>query len=567
MINNIIRITIFASMAVLGFSACKKDLGNYNYSPSNVITITTDMANVDPLVVVSNDSIVLKQNDSLKVNILLSQTQPSTDLSFEWTIVQTASSNPNPSQYSVGHSQQLRTKITLAPNLYKLVVKVTDKTTGVSFYKSYVLNIDTAPWGNEGWLVLQDQPSQGGSDIAIITSRDGVSHGTVYRDLYAQANSRKLPAGTYKMAVMNYGNQLRIQKLAFYYPNGGLQVRSVDYLDSSEFHGWFLIPPSTINVESNGVAPISGQHETLINNGQLYYQVINATSIKSPPIVFGAPIIGSWPSLSPYFMPNANGLYCTFFDKVNRCFLHLNMSNNALVPALTDIANQHWPAYSGTGGNVNLGVTGKGYDLNNIGRDLVYSENAQMTEGATIQPVYYFIFRNTAKDSTFLYQFTSGSTGISNNITTGRYFLKDAAANVPGINSAALFAVPAFTTTSVSNVFYYVPGNSNNKIYVGNPGYTGTLPATTTSHPGYSFPAGTIIKAMKVFKSGYNTTSVPATESRVLVVATDETAIGNGNNVYFFNLSNVGEISATPADVYTGFNKIVDINFKKGLGL
>src|SRR5439155_18379512 len=105
------------------------------------------------------------------------------------------------------------------------------------------------------------------------------------------------------------------------------------------------------------------------------------------------------------------------------------------------------------------------------------------------------------------------------------------------------------------------------KIYVGNPGYTGTLPATTTSHLGYSFPVGTIIKAMKVFKSGYNAASVPATESRVLVVATDEAAIGNGNNVYFLNLSNVGEISATPADVYTGFNKIIDINFKKGLGL
>lgn len=566
--KNILRVTIINTLIILSISACKKDLGNYNYNPANTISITTDMANVDPLVVVSNDSIILKQNDSLKVNILLSQTKPSNDLSFEWSIIQTVASIANPAQYVVGNSQQLKTKILLPPNLYKLIVKVTDKTTGVTFYKFYVLNVDTAPWGNEGWLVLQDQSSQGGCDVSIITSRDGVTRGAIYSNVYSLANNHKLPTGTNKMAVMNYNNTLRIQKVAFYYPNGGTQVRSTDYQDSSNATGWFVIPPSVVNVESNAVAPISGMYETLINNGQLYYQNVNATSIKTPPIVYGAPIVGSWPALSPYFMMNANGGYCTFFDKVNRCFLHINMSNNTLIPSTQpDAGNQHWAAYSGSGGATNLSVTGKGYDLNNIGRDLVYTENAQMTDGAVIQPVYYCIFRNTTKDSTFMYQFASGSTGILNNLTTGRYFLKDAATNVTGINSASIFAVPAFTTTAVSNVFYYVPGNGTNKIYVCNPSYTGTLPATTTSHLGYSFPAGTIIKSMKVFKSGYNATSVPSTESRVLVVATDETANGNGNNVYFFNLTNVGEIINTAANVYTGFDKIIDIAFKKGLGL
>jgi hypothetical protein len=568
MTRNILRFTILAALVILVISACKKDLGNYNYSPANTITITTDMATVDPLVVVSNDSIVVKQNDSLKVNILLSQTKPANDLSFEWTVVQNASNLANPSQYSLSSSQQLKTKILLPPGLYKLVVKATDKTTGVSFYKFYALNVDTAPWGNEGWLVLQDQPTEGGCDVSIITSRDGVNRGSVYSNLYFLANDRKLPVGTYKMGIMNYNNTLRIQKLAFYYPNGGMQVRSSDYKDSSEIRSWFLIPPATINVEGSAIGPITGSNEVMINNGQLSFQIVNSLTLKSPPIVYGAPLVGSWPSLSPYFMFNANGGYCTFFDKVNRCFLHINLSNNTLIPTTqADIPNQHWPAYSGAGGASNLTATGKGFDLNNIGRNLVYTENAQMTDGANLNPIYYCFFRNTTNDSTFLYQFTSGSTGIANNIVIGRYFLKDATTNVPGINTASLFAVPAFSTGSLSNVFYYVPGNASNKIYVGNPSYTGTLPATTTAHLGYSFPAGTIIKAMKIFKSGYNAATVPVTESRVLVVATDETANGNGNNVYFINLSNVGEINPTPANVYTGFDKIIDISFKKGLGL
>jgi hypothetical protein len=99
MSKHILRITIIGVLAVAAFSSCKKDLGNYDYNDANVITISTDLANVDPAVVINNDSIVVKQNDSLKVNILLSQTKASTDLSFEWTVVQNAASLANPVQY------------------------------------------------------------------------------------------------------------------------------------------------------------------------------------------------------------------------------------------------------------------------------------------------------------------------------------------------------------------------------------------------------------------------------------------------------------------------------------
>ena len=83
------------------FSACKKDLGNYDYDEANVITITTDTANVDRTVVLTNDSIVAKQNDSLKVAILITQTKPTDNLAYEWIVTQTAASTGNPSQHIV----------------------------------------------------------------------------------------------------------------------------------------------------------------------------------------------------------------------------------------------------------------------------------------------------------------------------------------------------------------------------------------------------------------------------------------------------------------------------------
>lgn len=549
--KNFFKFIMIPAVLAISFYACKKDLGNYDYTDANVITITTDMANVDPLVVINNDSIVVKQNDTLKLDILLSQTKPSNDLSYEWMIIQSASTIGNPPQYVVGNSKQLKTKIILSPNLYRLLVKVTDNTTGVSFYKFYSLNVDTSPWGGEGWVILQDQPTEGGCDISVITTRDGAVRGNIYSNVYSIANNgNKLPSGTYKVNVINYLSTLRIQKVSFFYPNGGLQVRSTDFADSSLHTSWYLVAPTSFNFQLNGQVS-GGNYEYQFNNNQLSYRRVNALTIPTPPIKFGAPVQGTW-TLSPFVMNNAgNEFLYTLYDKANKCFLLYNVETNTPIPStLPDVANGHFLPYSGGAAALNP-TTGQGFDLNKIGRNLVYTENSQPLASGTT-PYYSSIFRNNAGDSTFLYQFPV-ATSYANNFTAGRFYLSKT--NVPGIDSASLFACPTYLT--MPGKFYYVRDNSIYTCAVANF-------AASTSQVGYSFPAGTIIKTMKVFKSGYVT--APATESRVLVVATDETSSGGGHKVYFFNLGATGDINNTPANVYTGFDKIVDIAFKKGLG-
>jgi hypothetical protein len=51
---------VLVVLLIIVFCACKKDLGNYDYKDANVITITTDTANVDRNVVITADSIVVK---------------------------------------------------------------------------------------------------------------------------------------------------------------------------------------------------------------------------------------------------------------------------------------------------------------------------------------------------------------------------------------------------------------------------------------------------------------------------------------------------------------------------
>jgi len=327
-------------------------------------------------------------------------------------------------------------------------------------------------------------------------------------------------------------------------------VKSTDFTDSSKHDIWFLVPPTSFNFQLNGQVS-GGQYEYLINNNQLYYRTVTSVTIQTPPIKFGAPLLGTW-TLSPFVLNGSPDYYYTLYDQANKCFLLYNVQTNALTPTnRPDVANSHFAPYAGAASALNP-TTGSGYDLNNIGRNLIYAENAQPLTAGT-QPNYDCIFRNNGGDSTFLYQIPIYIT-YSNNFTTGRFFLSQT--NNPGINSATIFACPTFLT--MPGKFYYVNANNIYTCTVGNL-------ATSTSQIGYTFPAGTIIKSMKVFKSGYAT--APSTESKVLVVATDETASGGGNKVYFLNLSATGTINATPADVYSGFDSIKDIVFKKGLGL
>lgn len=556
------KITLLSSFLVaLLFIGCYKDKGNYDYQDPESLNISTDLDKVDRNVFITADSIDLNQNDSLKVRIKVnSSIGVASDYNYEWLIIQYNSGSPNPKEHIIGSDVNLDIKVTLAPNLYRLVVKLSNKTSGVSFYKHFALNVAAAPWGNEGWLVLQDQSIGGGVDLSVITTRDGIVKGKVYDNVYSLFNKHRLPQGTYKVNVTNYATNLRLQRVTFFYPNGGIEVRSTDFADSTKSEGWFAYAPMNSNFQMNGSAGGSGSGwEYIINNNQISYRQVSALSIKAPPIFFSPPFLGTF-SLSPFVINSVNSdAYATLYDKTNRCFFLLNVGaaggTVSFVPNVDDVPNKHFANYAGTAADLHP-VTGSGFDLNNMNHNLIHAENAQpMT---TSNGYWNCIFRNDDGNATYLIQFQR-LIAYLNNFKTGRYLLTEA--NCPGINSATLFASPTHLPLP-GGAFYYVTGN---KIYT-----VDVNPlATSTAKVGLNFPVGTIIKVMKTLNSGYTAANLPATEGRVLVVATDETASGGGHKVYFFNLNATGDITGSPespADVYTGFDKITDVVFKKALG-
>lgn len=545
-------LSVFLGLVIFGvlIIGCAKDKGDYNYHDINKLKITTDMDGVDPNVFITPDSIDIRQNDSLKVKLKIAESLGSSkNFSYQWLITQYEQSSANPSASVIGNAESLKIKIRLTPNLYKLVAKVTENGTGVSYYKSFALNVSGGEWGGEGWLILQEQAN--GSDISVITTRDGTVKGKIFNDVYSTANSHKLPLGTYKVNVINYGTALRAQKVSFFYPDGGLQVRNVDFADSTKAEGWFVGSPATMKLQANGSAGGSGAgfEYVIVNNQIAYRQFATAAHLANPPLFF-PPFEGL--SIAPFVINAASSdQFYTLYDKLNKGFVVFNASTSAL----TNVPN-----YAAPVSNLNP-TTGQGFDLKNMSDNLISAENAQPMNASS--GIYWnCFFRNDAGTNTYLVQFPRG-TAYLNNFTTGRFQLKEV--NCPGINSATMFANPT-SLPMPGGVFYYV---NTNKVYT----CTVNPLAASTASVGLTFASGTVIKAMKVFNSGYTIANISALnvpEGKVLVVATDETASGGGNKVYFFNLNGqTGAIAGTPsspADVYTGFDKITDITFKKAIG-
>jgi len=547
--NKISGIFFGLMIATAMIMSCTKDKGNYDYVELNTLKISTDMTNADPAVFITPDSIALRQNDNLKIKIKIDASigDPGS-LSYEWLVTQYLQSAANPPKLTFDKAADFNARITLAPNLYKLIVKVTSNTTGVSYYKTFILNVSGSEWGGEGWLVLQEQPD--GSDVSVITTRDGGIKGKIFHDVYFTANGHKLPVGTAKVNVINYATSLNAQKVSFFYPNGGIQVRSSDFADSTRAENWFTpgsLTATNFQANGSGGGSAAGWEYVIVNNQIAYRQLQSVAHLANTP-VFLPPYAGL--TIAPYVINGAaSDQFYTLFDKVNKTFVLFNASTSAFA---------NIPAYAGAAANLNP-TTGSGFDMKNLADNMIYAENAQPY--TTASTYWNCFFRNDAGTNTTLIQFPR-STGYLNNFSTGRFQLKEA--NCPGINTATMFA----NNTAMlppKGVFYYVSGN---KIYT----CTVNNLATSTAVEGLTFPAGTIIKAMKTFNSGYtaaNILSQGVSEGKVLVVATDETTSGGGNKVYFFNLSTTGSIlgtPSTPGDVYTGFNKITDITFKKALG-
>lgn len=465
-------------LGIFVFAGCYKDKGNYDYTQTNVITITS-----------TADTFSVLLPDSLKINININQTMPGSEgIKYEWVMYPSTAAPLT--RRTLDSTQNLVAKIIEDPGPYILILYAKDKKTNVEYQKKFVINVLTAY--SEGWVVVEEDA--GKCDLSMITPTD-----VIFKNAYSLNNSGQyLPAGTFR--IPKIATNRNDQKVFILYPGSLEQVSYANFRKIGAPADVFWQVPSLFKPQNMF---FNGDNEVAICDGKPHFR----SFLSSGVIKFNYPPTGNY-----YFSPNevyqtASGY--VFWDTVGRKFLKMDANTVALLP-------------------MNTAPTGAIFDLNNVGKRLIYTE-------VNTGQQYNAIFKNVNDDSLFAFVFNPA---LSNHAVS-RYD----GLTAPGLLTAKLFVM----SRSLPHM-YYASGNQIYRLDI--------LAKTATSI--YTFPAGTEIRAMKMYVNLKNSGDV--NNNKLIAVATKE---GTEGKVYYFPIASTGLFTNnTYSKVFGGFKQINEITYK-----
>ncbi|MGJ1197174.1 PKD-like family lipoprotein [Sphingobacterium spiritivorum] len=437
-------IIVFLTMCLL-CTACSKDKGNYDLVSINEIDIS------DP----TTGTIPVFQYDNLKLAPKLEQTIAVEESRFVYSWSAFEASNPRIS-YALADTKSLDIKVDLMPGKYKLVYKVNDPLTKMSFFKEYQIEVATRL--GEGWLILEDMPD-GKQDLSIVNTGDEVLH-----NLYRNANNGKsLPDNTHSVRVLNMlaGNVQRIFVLA---DHDAIEVDYVGIRKVDNYKNWFYAAPAAVNIQNYVYGRLGGA-AFMVNDNELYSLNLNSGDIVSK---FGAPIKGDW-KISPFVFPHFFGDYALLYDTKNQRFL----SHSDFI--ISELSNS----------------PGSAFDPNNVGKKLVFG-------GPGPGDSYNCLMKDNSDDNFFVY--TVNASYFAQVIASEMYAVESA----PELQNARLFAS--------SGIYMHIYYAADNKIYLLD------IPAKQARLV-YAFPADAEITAVKMKQSPSIAIDYPD-NNREFVVAT-----------------------------------------------
>ena len=333
-----------------------------------------------------------------------------------------------------------------------------------------------------------------GCDLSMVTPVD-----SIFRNTYsANNNGQLLPAGTFR--IPDIKTNRNVQSVYFISPNEATQVNFSNFLKIGNFEDYFFQPPALRKPQEYFM---NGDAETMLNDGKPHSRNLVSGGLNK----LNLPPTGTY-YMAPYEMFTLASGY-VLFDTIGRRFYKLDQNTVTLLPFAT------WDGTSA-------------FNMNSVGKRLLYTE---LNTGSQFNA----IFKNVNNDSLFAFVFnpTLAQPGVS------RY---------DGLNAPGLLTSKFFVMSRALPHMYYTSGNQIYKL---------DIPAKTAT-PIYSFPAGTEIRAMKMYRN--QKVSTDPNNNKLIAVATNE---GGQGKLYYFPIAATGNFTGnTYSKVFTGFGKINEIAFK-----
>lgn len=500
---------ILTALTVLAVgTACKKDLGNYDYVQVGLPVIdTTGIGN----------PYYIERYTSLQIDPEIRYEGGNTAaLKYQWLIYTPPTGSTSTTDFRVlSQERTLNVPIGEKVGEYRVELIVTDTTNQLKV--NMIFSVSVSVGIEYGILVLHSNADS--SDVDFITTANAVPVAGIapkwLKNIYSSSTGSKLP-GTPRFIAQERRSYTTQNWITAGSNNHLVRMNGADFSLMREDNNIFRRSDATIAPEAFML--LNNSYSALINAGRLHVY----TTTYEVDALFSASIPGDY-ELAPYLAHGtSSALVAPVYDKKYGKFIHPASMVGSMIDFLAPASG-----------------TTPAFDLRNIGKDMLY-----MDRGFSSYTHAFFKDKTGSGYWLYLINFNKSDDG---NLAIG---IRDMSA-LPEINKAQFFQ-----SSESGFIDLYA---TDRTIYTYN--YEGTNTASVAFD---GFPAGETITCMKIYKPrpNYNLT---AAEGNILYVGTWN---GTQGKVYELSLNGLsGTIAATPMNVFEGLGKITDISAKaRGAG-
>lgn len=508
MIKNKI-LTVWCLFLLTGLTlSCRKDLGNYSYHDINNTEITNIEASYNSL---AGQALVIKP--TLKFSI--DGTNDTTKYKYEWFVL--ADSSGYTVKKGIGKYRDLSWQVSL-PSLnrrYEAFYQVTEKSTGLSWRKTFDLWVNTNI--SDGWLVLSDVNDKSRLDFYnYIAADDSFQY---YTDILTTMTKLSLKGKPKLLYFCNRRDPFSnlIARSIFvgtdqesFIVNTGSNNFNTYVTLASVINGYFPPPYYAEKVINQG----SYLNYLLDSQGQLLFE--NATQTASFGVRVNRLSNGELIRISPHFSAKwgGTGAYGLMYDVDKKRFLeHKGISTASAVPTTASTL----------------------FDPGNMGMELLYMEASSALGGQT-----FAILKNGA-GKVFLARIVCDASSFNP-------VAFDEVTTAPELAGASQFAIDP-----VEGYVMYLVGA---KVYRFNP--------FDKSNSMVLDLGSKKVSLMKYQKMVYNPSNVRYAEyaKKLLICTYDEANPSASGKIELFNVPNLNG-ALTPYKTFDGFGKIVAVSYRE----
>ncbi len=434
---------ILLTISFLTIVSCISDLGNYDYSEINEISISG----------INETYSVNMGIDELKIDPQLSMTQytgnQTTDrFEYMWILYNGSVAD------TISHSMNLSNVFDYPPATYTVYFKVKDKTTDILWKKQTLITVGT-PY-TKGFMVLGENATTGIVELETI-SMSGIDT-VVYGDVL---KSSGLPSLRNPLKVLHTGKSTYNPKLWVMTGSGSyyLDLLTMKSNTSNCFGTIRLIPSRTGEEEHaieqfphicayDGKTAYDYYRGYITDKGNFYYTApifmgdfydypLNCTTKFTDP---AAEFFRSSPYAMHFLRNSLGGV--VWYDLDNDRFISCTSPVGDKSTALTDKPTDPFP-----------------WNNQSFKRKLVYAENTFNTDGGSTNGNSFAILKSTVNDNGYIYKFYAKTIPVK----LGAYEVQSTLA--PNFTKASLYAISSLKTV----ILYVYEG----KLYAYNynPGY------------------------------------------------------------------------------------------------